>query len=121
MESQLSELLNNPSGLGRTWFFDIDGTLLKHNGWLDDPDELLPGVREFFDQLPVTDVVVLTTARSGFLHRQQTLDFLRDNNIRFNYAIFDLPVGERIVVNDIKPHGLHTAIGVNVKRNKGLN
>ena len=40
--------------------------------------------------------------------------------IIYNYAIFDLPLGERIVVNDLKPEGLKTAIAWNVERNLGF-
>jgi hypothetical protein len=31
-----------------------------------------------------------------------------------------LPVGPRVVINDIKPSGLQTAIAVNLVRNTGL-
>jgi hypothetical protein len=119
VEPYLEDLLNSPSGLARTWFFDLDGTLLMHNGNLKSADQLLPGVAEFFQKLPLEDVVIITTARNDF-QRAQTLKFLDDNGIRYDLAIFDLPVGERIVVNDIKPRGLRTAIAVNVVRDKGL-
>lgn len=120
MESTINEILNNPSGLSRTWFFDLDGTLLVHNEWLDQPDQLLPGVLDMFDQIPEDDMIIITTARTGYLQRDQTVAFLEANGIPFDHIIFDLPIGERIVVNDIKPKGLKTAIGVNVKRNAGF-
>ena len=34
------------STLPKTWLFDIDGTLVKHNGYKEGGDVLLPGVRE---------------------------------------------------------------------------
>ena len=35
------------STLPKTWIFDLDGTIVKHNGYLlDGEDTLLPGVRE---------------------------------------------------------------------------
>jgi hypothetical protein len=37
-----------------------------------------------------------------------------------NHIIFNLPLGERIVVNDKKPAGLETAVAWNVERNKGF-
>lgn len=36
------------SPLPKTWILDLDGTLVKHNGYkLDGHDTLLPGAREF--------------------------------------------------------------------------
>ena len=32
---------------GKTWFFDIDGTILRHNGYKDNNEHILPGVIEF--------------------------------------------------------------------------
>ena len=58
------------------------------------------------------------TARSWSV-QTQTLQFLDDNGLRYDSAIFGVPHGERIVVNDNKPGGLLTAISWNVKRNKG--
>lgn len=35
------------SSLPHTWLIDIDGTLLKHNGYKEGGDELLEGVLDF--------------------------------------------------------------------------
>ena len=36
------------STLSKTWIFDIDGTLVKHNGYkLDGRDTLLEGAKEY--------------------------------------------------------------------------
>ena len=38
------------STLPKTWIFDLDGTLVKHNGYkLDGRDTLLSGAREYLD------------------------------------------------------------------------
>ena len=51
------------SNLAKTWILDVDGTLVKHNGYkIDGYDTLLPGVVEFFGSLPSEDKVVLLTA-----------------------------------------------------------
>ncbi len=110
---RLSENLNH------TWFIDLDGTILKHNGYLTDNDELLPRVKEFWDSIPAGDCIIITTGRSTE-YRESSLKILKDNGLRYNYAIFDLPLGERIVINDLKPGGLQTAIAWNVERNKGF-
>ena len=73
------------SNLGHTWIFDIDGTLVKHNGYLTaEGDTMLDGAAEF----------------------------LAKNKIRYDHIIFDAPVGERIIVNDNKPGGLVTALAI---------
>ncbi len=49
-----------------------------------------------------------------------TLAFLRAHGLRFDHAIFNLPTGERVLINDAKPSGLATALAVNVPRDAGL-
>jgi hypothetical protein len=107
------------SSLAHTWLIDIDGTVLSHNGYKNSGDELLPGVFEFWRQIPANDFVVLLSARSKE-HMPATLATLVRQGIRYDYAIFGVPKGERIVINDSKPSGLATAIAVNISRNAGL-
>ena len=45
------------SPLPKTWLFDVDGTIVKHNGHLHGGDELLEGVKEFFAQISTEDEV----------------------------------------------------------------
>lgn len=109
------------STLAHTWFIDLDGTILKHQGlWLDGYDSLLPGVREFFESLPPDDIVVITTARDECFREETVSGLHRLGITRYTLIIFDLPVGERIVVNDVKPTGLETALAWNVERDRGL-
>jgi hypothetical protein len=105
--------------LSHTWFIDLDGTILKHNGHLTDNDELLSGVKEFWNSIPADDCIIITTSRSEE-YKELSLKILKDNNLRYHHVIFDLPLGERIVVNDLKPGGLETAIAWNVERDKGF-
>jgi hypothetical protein len=109
------------SPLGHTWFIDVDGTIVKHNGYLlDDHDTLLPGVKEFFASIPAGDKIILVSSRKP-AYREPTLAFLKDNGIRFDDAIFDLPYGERIIINDKKKTGLVTSFAISPKRDEGLN
>jgi histidinol phosphatase-like enzyme len=119
MESTVKDALYNLNLLPKTWFLDLDGTILEHGGYLNDTEQLLPGVRDFFNQIPAWDQVVLVTARHPE-YREKTLSFLKQQGIRFDHAIFDLPVGERILINDRKPSGLTTAYSINLDRNAGL-
>lgn len=104
--------------LNHTWFIDLDGTILKHNGYLTDEETLLPGVKELWDKIPIEDTIIITTSRKSSESRA-TENFLALNEIRFNHIIYDLPTGERVLINDIKPQGLNTSIAWNVERNKG--
>jgi hydroxymethylpyrimidine pyrophosphatase-like HAD family hydrolase len=107
------------SDLPHTWFIDLDGTVLDHNAHLRDGDRLLPGVIEFWSTIPAHDYIVITTGRSD-QYRKSTLALLQKNGLRYNFALFNLPTGERIIINDTKPAGLKTAIAWNVVRNKGF-
>src|SRR5947209_3912373 len=113
----MKELVLSP--LGHTWFLDLDGTLVKHNGHLTDgQDSLLPGADALLAQIPADDLVVIVTSRAE-AHRAATEQFLADRGIRYDHIIFGAPFGERIVVNDAKPSGLTTAVSVSVTRDQG--
>jgi len=107
------------SSLPHTWIIDIDGTILSHNGHKGHGDQLLAGVKEFWQSIPEGDTIILMSAREEF-YADLTLDFLRSNGLRYNQVIFGLPKGERILINDIKPSGLDTALAINVRRDEGL-
>ncbi len=104
------------SPLGHTWLFDLDGTILKHNGYkTDGKDTILEGVDQLFFDIPEGDMILFVTSRK-LEEREQTEQFLRENHIRFDQIVYGLPYGERILVNDKKPSGLPTAIAINTER-----
>lgn len=107
------------STLKHTWILDLDGTLVEHNGYKNGGDKLLAGVRKFLDSIPKDDFILILTAREEEA-REQTLKFLTENGIRFNEIIFEMPMGERILINDTKPSGLKCAHSINTERNQGL-
>lgn len=105
------------SPLGHTWILDIDGTIVKHNGYkIDGEDTLLDGAAEFLAGIPEGDMIIFVTSRTEE-YRELTVDFLRKNNIRYDHIIFGAPYGERILINDRKPSGLDMSIAVNTERN----
>ena len=108
------------SSLPKTWIFDLDGTILVHNGYKNGGDRILSGVKEFFDKIPETDHILILTARKEEV-LESTIEFLKDNGIRYNNILADIPFGERILLNDMKGSGLKTAYAVNLKRDEGLN
>jgi hypothetical protein len=109
----------NLSHLAHTWLIDLDGTVLLHNGHINGGDIILPGVLDFWKTIPKTDCVILMSARE-MKYQEPTLDFLRKMGLWWTYAIFDLPPGERILLNDAKPSGLLTSIAINLSRNAGM-
>lgn len=106
------------SPLAHTWILDLDGTIVKHNGYKNDGyDRFLDGAKEFLDGIPETDIIIFVTSR-GKESMSQTEHFLHENKIRFEHILYNIPYGERILINDRKPSGLQTAIAVNCKRNE---
>ncbi len=105
------------STLPKTFILDLDGTIVKHNGYLvDGHDSILPGVNEFFNSLQPDDKVIILTARKKE-YAKSTIDFLKQNNIRYDELLFEMPVGERILINDRKPSGIDMSIAINLDRN----
>ena len=106
------------STLPKTWILDLDGTIVKHNGYkLDGKDTLLAGAKEYLDELPEEDRIVILTAREE-RYKEETLKFLMESGVRYDEILFGMPMGERIVVNDRKPSGLSMAVAVNVERDR---
>ncbi len=104
------------STLGHTWILDLDGTIVKHNGYkIDGEDSFLPGAHEFLDSIPEKDMILFITSRTEE-YKEVTLDFLNKNHIRYDQIIFNAPYGERILLNDDKPSGLKMGIAINGKR-----
>lgn len=108
------------SSLPKTWLIDVDGTIVKHNGFkIDGFDTLLDGVKDFICSIPSDDKIILLTARTNS-QINDLKSFLSENGIRFDYVISDLPVGERILINDKKISGLKMAHVYNKDRDSGL-
>ena len=125
--------------LNKTWFIDIDGTIVKtrNNEQLDEAigsmgnksylsEEPIKKSLDFIKSIPINDTIVLTTARDS-RHEDHTLQMLNHFKIRYDKILFDLRSGARFLINDIKPIGiagnsepLKTAYAINVERNKGI-
>ena len=104
------------SSLPKTWILDLDGTLVKHNGYkIDGKDSLLSGANELLSQIRDEDYVIIVTSRK-LEYKELTESFLQENNIRYNHIIFEAPYGERILINDNKPSGLKMAYAIDTDR-----
>ena len=108
------------SPLNKIWLLDVDGTIVKHNGYkIDGYDTLLDGVKEFFATLPSEDKVIFLTARTDE-QVEELKKFLSANGIRYDHILSGMAMGERILVNDRKPSGLATAYAINKERDSKL-
>lgn len=106
------------STLGHTWILDLDGTIVKHNGYkIDGVDTILPGAKEFLASIPEKDMIIFLTSRKEE-YRNITEKYLNENNIRYDHIIFGAPYGERILMNDDKPSGLKMSLSLNSIRDK---
>ena len=106
------------STLPKTWVLDLDGTLVKHNGYLTEGrDVLLPGALEFLSNVREGDLVVFLTSRKES-YKELTEAFLREEGIPFDQIMYGVPFGERILVNDAKPSGLQMAFALNGTRDQ---
>lgn len=106
------------SSLAKTWILDIDGTIVKHNGYkTDGEDSFLEGAEKFLKEIPERDMVIFITSRTD-AEREITEKFLKEHDIRYNTIIYNAPYGERIMLNDAKPSGLATALGYTTKRDE---
>jgi len=111
--------MNKLSELSKTWIFDLDGTLVKHNGFKNE-EILLEGVKEFFEKyIKHNDFVIILTAREE-KYLQSAKNVLEYNNIKVDLYIADVPHGERLIFNDKKISGLLTAYSFNLERDSGL-
>ena len=104
------------STLGHTWILDLDGTIVKHNGYkIDGEDSFLLGAKEFLSSIPEKDMIVFLTSRTDE-YRKDTEKFLKKNDIRYDHIIFNAPYGERILINDDKPSRLKMGMAINKER-----
>ena len=62
---------------------------------------------------------MILTAREAAA-RLRTEQFLAREGVRYDEMLFEMPMGERILVNDTKPSGLKCAHAVQIPRNAGL-
>lgn len=109
-------MIINLSPLPHTWILDLDGTIVVHNGYKNTGEMLLDGVKNFWEQIPQDDYILILTARTPE-YAEETEAFLRMHGLRYSKILYNIPVGERILINDQKPSGLDMALAINKQRN----
>lgn len=112
----MNKLILSP--LNHTWILDLDGTILKHNGYkIDGYDSFLDGAEDFLNTIPADDMVIFVTSRTDD-YRKITEDFLLKHKVKYDTIVYNAPYGERILINDKKPSGLNMALAVSTERDK---
>lgn len=104
------------SSLGHTWILDLDGTIVKHNGYkIDGHDTFLEGAEDFLRSIPEKDMIIFITSRKRE-YKELTEVYLKNHGIRYDHIIYEAPYGERILINDDKPSGLMMSYSINTVR-----
>lgn len=93
------------SPLRKTWIFDLDGTLVEHNGYKAGRDRILPGVREFLRKIPGDDCIMILTAREHEA-AEKTEQFLKEEGIRYTHV-------PEIAIEELKHLGIIPGIAIN--------
>ncbi len=122
----------NSENNGKTYFIDIDGTLVHNKEeenleellHLDDVntdsiEQLLPNVKHFWNNISDNDVIIITTARSE-KYRCLTEKLFTKYNLRYDKLIMDLRTGPRVLINDTPDLTFQKAVAINVKRDQGF-
>lgn len=108
----------------KTIFCDLDGTILRHvhkiSEVLQTSGEILPGVREKFDQWDSQGhTIILTTARKESA-RAHTVKQLQELGIVYDQLIMGITSGSRVLINDKQLESdSNRALSVNVITNQG--
>jgi len=108
-----------------TIFCDLDGTVIKHLHSFSDvtnyEPQLLPGVREKFDEWDSKGCrIILVTARKESA-RHITEQHLRKLGIPYDQLIMGVAAGCRVLINDRMFENVERALAVNVTTNEGFN
>ena len=116
---------NNFSEIPNTIICDIDGCILKHKGNLININledaELLPGVKEKFDEWDKKSYkIIFLTGRKESM-REVTEKQLKSFGLFWDVLVMGATRGERILINDLKPgNENNTATAINMIRNQGF-
>lgn len=115
--------------MAKTYFIDIDGTIVKHltNNDLDekmslsknDPEILLDGVKEFWETFDKDDIIIITTSRKQ-CYKTLTKKIFEDHKLRYDVLLMGINTGPRILINDTTDILFNKAIAINIKRNTGF-
>lgn len=110
--------------LRKTYFLDIDGTLLHHGhdlvGMMMGEPRIIEGTQEtLLKWRSEGHYIVITTARPEGL-RSLTETQLHQVGIFYDQLVMGLPSGPRVLVNDTKADGAISAFAYSIDRDSGI-
>ena len=121
MKKGIEEKVLTLSTLRHTWLLDLDGTIVKHNGYkIDGYDSFLEGAEEFLKNIDKEDMVIFLTSRTVEM-KERTEQFLKEHCVRYDAILYNVPYGERILINDDKPSGLRMSVAIRKERDAKMN
>jgi hypothetical protein len=117
----MSKVIKNP-----TYFVDIDGTIIKYRKFTDlnnTPPEPIQDVIDYLNTQFMNGAVIIVTTARPENYRLLTEHELNIVGLKHNQIIMNCGRGSRIILNDLDPDNLEIprAVGINLKRNEGLN
>lgn len=106
----------------KTIFIDLDGTLIEHQSspWNPDNDKILPGTIEKLKEWTNKGYKIILTTGRPLQFCVKVLNIFYSEGITFFQIVGNLPLGERILINDIKFDKDKKASSIEVKRNEGI-
>jgi hypothetical protein len=104
--------------LNKSFFIDIDGTIVKHRYDPEERDVFLDGAIEFLKSIR-GERIILTTARQAN-DCKEVLTMLAKEGIIVYKLISGLPTGPRYLINDYKDINEQKAFAINLKRDRGF-
>ena len=106
-----------------TIFCDFDGICVEHRypPFIEKEVFLSSSILILRELQKHHNYIVLTTGRKKEDCKKALRQLKKEWNFEFDNFVFGLPVGKRIVINDMKPDGRLTAFSCNYIRNLGLN
>ena len=104
-------------------FVDLDGTLVINAGQYSDPCwGQTNGIQDNIDAINAlynsgkAEVIITTSRKKSF--QEVTIEQLKRVGIKYHQIIFDLPHGNRIIINDYaKTNPFKSCNAINIKRN----
>jgi len=108
----------------KTFFIDIDGTLVSHknnlyNMVMNDMEVLPSVIDKFLEWRKDGHYIVLTTARAEGV-RYSTEKQLSKVGIFYDKLVMGLTNGQRVLINDTKSDGVPSAVAYSITRDAGL-
>ena len=108
----------------KTYFVDIDGTILKYRKfetYENTKAEPIPSTVDYLKSAKEEGhMIVLTTARPEWLYNH-TVKELVSNDVPFDKLIMGIERGPRYLINDMDPKKPgRRAIAINLNRNDGI-